>query len=184
MSTRFTAHAAAWSVGVLCVASPASATGLVVNGDFETGDFTGWGALAGVVFASDFGHNSTNSALFNQAIPGILSQEVGLSGGQEYTLSFWVYNLGVGEDSLTVSIDDQVLLADSPVGSPLEDWMEFSLNFTADINGENNTLSFLGIDGISAFYIDDISVRPVPAPGAVVLASLAGLVSLPRRRRA
>lgn len=183
MSTRFTAHAAALGAGVLCVASTASATGLVVNGDFETGDFTGWSASPAATFASDFGHNSLNSVLFNQAIPGLLGQDVSLSGGQQYTLSFWVYNLGVGGDSLTVSIDDQILFNDNPLGSPLEDWMEFSFNFTADINGENNSLSFLGLDGTSAFYIDDISVRPVPAPGAIVLASLAGVVAMPRRRR-
>lgn len=183
MSTRHPwSHAAAGAVIALASASAATASGgLVVNGDFETGDFTGWGAIGGVTFSSNFGHNSNNSALFDQTFPGILSQELSLSGGEQYTLSFWVYNLGVGQDALTVSIDEQTLLDDSPLGSPLEDWMMFSFNFTADLNGENNNLSFFGFDEISAFYIDDITVKPVPAPGALILLAAAPIRRTRRR---
>ena len=81
-------------------------TSLIENGDFETGDFTGWEVHGDNVFVQgkdDMGDPSqlidgTYSAYKNWGTGDIISQLVELEPGQEYTLSYdgflawdWIY---------------------------------------------------------------------------------------------
>src|SRR5580698_3576063 len=82
----------------LCVAlgafggTPAMAN-LVTNGDFETGDLSGWTVVGnGIGIDNVFPNSGTSDAAFGATSsdpdPGVLSQALTTTAGQEYTLSF------------------------------------------------------------------------------------------------
>ena len=79
----------------LIAATAAAGTlfGGVVNGDFETGDFTGWVNTGTGVVNSTFPHTGLYAALFN-GTSDVLSQDVATNPGDTYSLSFWLMNQG------------------------------------------------------------------------------------------
>lgn len=160
---------------------------LVNNGGFETGDFTDWTvdlAAAGSnlsVIAQP--HTGTFSAIFSAegANYDEISQSVPTIMGEQYTLSFWIQNLGVGNDSLQVEWEGVNVLDQTPVGTELENWVEIVVSpLSASANGSE--LRMLGLDNISAFLIDDVSVTLVPEPSSLIGFGLAGMLLIRRRR--
>ena len=173
---------AAW----LSFATPTLAVNLVANGGFETGDFTSWtteGTISNLFFVSDFTpHSGTYSVLFADIDTDStqIYQSVTTTSGQQYTLDFWVYNLGVGENGLKVSWEGNLVLDSTPLEVPLEQWSLFSLPLSATNDGSE--LRFEGFDNPLGYYIDDISLTPVPEPSRFLLAAM-GLVFLAIRRQ-
>lgn len=119
--------------------------------------------------------------------PHHLRQSITLVAGGQYELSLWIYNLGVEEDSLAARVHDGNSLHGIPlelepiISTELEVWVRVSATFSAPAGAIE--LWFEGYDDLSAFYLDDIQITLVPAPGAAALAGIAGLMGARRRRR-
>lgn len=188
MHTRPTLSAALPIAFVAACAAGASAN-ILTNSGFENNDawahiFT-LGDVSG--YTSDEALTGSRSFLFGEAADVInLSQAVAFVNGQDYELTFWVKNYGVDSDQLSVSL----FASDAPeafvrtgiVGTGLESWEQVTLNFSVPAAGDYYRLVFKGYDNTAAFYIDDVSLTVVPAPGITGLLGIAGLISARRRR--
>ncbi len=110
----------------------AQASNLIVNGGFETGDFTGWTATANS-YPMSIVTSPVNSGLYAAQIAGYsnnpddLSQTVATASGQNYTLSFWREVGGGGPvTSLQVYWDATLLYSELNNGS--QPYTQFSFN--------------------------------------------------------
>lgn len=143
-------------------AAQASASNLIVNGGFESGNFTGWstqpaasGSNFGVI---GFSHSGTFSARFG-AVSGqhdSIWQNVPTAAGSRFTVSFWVYNGGVGSDSLRVIWDNSMVFNSTPLSLPASVWTEVTL--TVYSTQATTQLRFEAYDSPSFIFLDDISV--------------------------
>ncbi|MBL9148889.1 MAG: carbohydrate binding domain-containing protein [Phycisphaerae bacterium] len=183
--SRLPSLAAAAAVAGL---APLASADLVTNGSFQTGDFSGWtvtnAPVGSNLSVAAGGYLGPFAAYFQGTGPGYdgIAQTLATSAGTEYTVSFWILNNGVGDDSLLIDWEGATVFNQSPVEAPLESWSFVSFNVSAGLNGSE--LRFRGFDSISSFAIDDISVVAVPAPGAFALAGALGLARRRSRRRA
>jgi hypothetical protein len=166
-----------------------SSANILTNPGFE--DITAWGYLFTLGdtcgYTTDASHTGTRSFLFGEADDVInLSQAVPFVNGQEYELSFWVLNYGVGNDFLSVSIfasdapETTYLQGGVPTG--LESWEQVNLNFTVPAVGDYYRFVFKGYDNNAAFYIDDVSLTAVPTSGTAGMLGIGGLAAVRRRR--
>lgn len=164
---------------------------LVVNGGFETGDFTGWSLdnPDNTLTYADNGssllfqpHSGNYYALFTDTVTDpTLSQTISATPGASlYDIDFWV-NDQYGNSDLVVDWGGTQLLHldtsySSANGGPAGDgWEEF--NFLVDAPASDTDLSFaVGTTSNLGLGLDDISVTAVPEPGT--WAAGAGLLVL------
>ncbi len=200
---RFSLSAAMLAV---CVA-PSAFANLVSNGDFEVpvitspyrhvspGDafITDWTVTAptanqGVDLvhepaAGDGYANTGNQAIDMAGSPGrgSIYQDLATVAGNVYKLSFWVSTNGSGNvGGLTIEWDGLLV---QTIGAPtLGDWTEHV--YEVEASGPLTRLNFIGnVDGNGGgTMLDTVTVEEVPAPGALVLAGLAGAMGFRRRR--
>lgn len=147
---------------------------LIVNGGFETGDFTGW-TLNGnpqVNFVdSGFTHSGTYAAWFGEVGQlGTLSQTIATTANQNYTLSFWFAGDGDVPSEFQALVDSTILL--DIVNPPFDiDYLEYTFTFTA--TSSSTLISFKFRDDPFFINLDDVSVvesaNPVPVPAGIVL---------------
>jgi hypothetical protein len=170
---------------------------IVQNPGFETGNSNGWTTggsnlvcMTGTVI---FGVPClVNSGMFAYNSDRLLAQTLDTVAGQTYTLSFSfateIDNVGPGtpqDENNTF----EVLFGGNTVFGPLTNvhqptYEEVTISgLTA--TGASTGLSFQMTNGPGAFWLDDISVSPVPEPGslAVVAAGLGTLWLRQRRTR-
>jgi hypothetical protein len=142
----------------------------IVNGGFETGDFTGW-TTTGVTAIATASHSGVFAAQVGSASPSAdstLSQTftVPAAGGK---LTFW-YRMScsdkVKNDWFTVTVHDGVTGARSTVQSPIcsrmETWTKVTANLSA-FAGHSVTLTFINHDDGHAgdptyTLVDDVSL--------------------------
>ena len=144
--------------------SPAT-TNLVVNGDFETGDFTGW-ALSGNVAPLSYGPQVfvTSNAESGQYAAGLgsvgsdgtLSQDIQTTAGQHYTLDFWLANASGGPDDFSVKWNGQTLLA--LVYTSAQGYTEYKFDVVG--TASKSHLEFDARQDPSHWSLDSISVTP------------------------
>lgn len=171
------------------LATGASASELIVNGGFETGDFTGWKATAvsypvfvdtAIVHSGDF---SAKVAGYSFG-PDTLEQDVADAAGQSYVLSFWRWmdaTLPNGIDVTWngVSVHSEV---DNDAGAGFE-------QFTATVTGHGlDALVFTSYNDPAFNYFDDVSVTgpgvPEPTAWALMIGGFGLAGASLRRRRA
>jgi VCBS repeat-containing protein len=138
---------------------------VLVNGGFETGNFTGWtaGAHASVEqdeIGGELGHYSarlSGSSLEN------LSQTVSTSPGQHYTVSFVLLpDAEASSDFFSATWNGTTLFAQSDLFSG--GFTRYSFDVVGDPTGLASELQFsYGSDG-AGFLLDGVSVTPDTGP--------------------
>ena len=117
------------------IAGPVRAENIVVNGGFETGDFTGWTLGGNTDFVltiqdPDYVHSGNwAAALGSDLTPGTLSQDLATTPGTLYVLSFWLYGNGATPNEFAVSVGGNTLF--DMVDLNLSGYTEFTFDFAA-----------------------------------------------------
>lgn len=168
-----------WKILMICAAavcglSSTARANFIVNGGFETGDFTGWtpsgntGAappgFTSVVPSGQDGFNSHSRAFFAALGPrgsdGFLSQSFADTAGQSLRIEFFLASDGGLPNDFSASFDATTLL--SLTNDPAHGYTDFV--FTATATG-SDTLTIGGFRNDPGFFaLDDVSVDPVSSP--------------------
>jgi hypothetical protein len=175
------------AAAALSFAHPASAN-LITNPGFETGDFTGWTNVNGVVVGTFFGF-APHSGNFQAAnTTGSLTQSVATTPGASYTIDFWLgHTVNSLPNSFSVSWGGVPLF--SLTNQSSFGYTEYTFNATALTASTALQFGFVEPVGASGiWFLDDVSVNPagvgVPDGGSTVSllgCALLGLAALRRK---
>jgi subtilase family serine protease len=152
---------------------------LVLNGGFETGDFTDWTLFGDTVNGNyilnavegpnpnyDPVHSGNYGAFLGDTNLAILYQTLPTSASREYLLSFWLENPASGSGQFfEVNWNTNGLATNTIytlVNPPKFGWI--NLNFDVTATGPGTTLQFAAENPPNYFGLDDISVVPIPQP--------------------
>jgi PEP-CTERM motif-containing protein len=177
---------------LLGVAGRADAN-LVANGDFESGDFSGWSHFGDGLFdgVDSVAPQSGAFAAYFGAIDGSgISQTIATTAGGMFQVDFW---LQTESDINGVAVPNhfefdwdgasQLALTDASAGVG---YTHYSFLLAASSASTTLTFSFLSVPAFWDFdTVSVTSASTVPEPGSLALLGLAGaLATFARRRRA
>ncbi|MEM7622749.1 MAG: carbohydrate binding domain-containing protein [Planctomycetota bacterium] len=183
---------------------------LTTNGNFETGDTSGWQdfptgdssfGVTGDSFAGAFAGDLSNVATGSAAVIKQANLAAGglLEAGQTVNISFWAKGEGAAGGVSFAEFFSELdgggtssaeILGGAPLALTSEyQFFSFTTVTGADVSG-GVTLQFTATTGANIgstqqLFIDDVSVtvdRLVPSPGAIAALGLGGLVATRRRR--
>ena len=152
--------------------NPDAPSALVTNGDFETGDHSGWEKHQSTVISEEAAHSGKYGAnlMGDGGWGGMLNQDIAVEKGETYVITLWVcvnssgVNLQIkGADKVEEECDNTYLDA-----KELSGWTQRT--FTVVANSDTITLNFCGGGTTKAedVYLDDIVVvkkgETPPAP--------------------
>jgi parallel beta-helix repeat protein len=146
---------------------------LVANGNFATGDFTGWtlggnyqstasGAAQVLVAADGTAGSIYSAALGSMGANGTLSQTVATTPGQTYTLTFALQNETSGTNDFAVEWNGQTLL--SLTNAAQSGYTVYTYTVTA--TGSTSTLQFSATNAASQWDLDNISLTAGSTSGS------------------
>ena len=184
MSVKFIVSA----IGLILAGSSANAAELIVNGGFETGDFTGWtrsGTLGNTSVNAAAADTGSFGASFSPNQVGSILQNLATVVGRTYTLRFdLAHDIGPAAAINSFSVDFG--------GVPLQSFGNFGalpytpLTFTVIATTAVTQLKFNFRDArITSFSLDNVSLTdnvPEPATWALLVGGF-GLVGATMRRR-
>jgi carbohydrate binding protein with CBM4/9 domain/PEP-CTERM motif-containing protein len=166
---------------LVCTSVTAAQANLITNGGFEDG-LSGWTATE--LGSSIYVIASPNSGQYAAVLANesaSLSQTFATTPGEQYLLSFWLYNSGP-PNYLQTLVNGTALSTQTDLS-----WQPYtasSLTFVAD--SALTTLEFNEGHGWTGnFYLDDVSVDPVPEPATLFLigSGITGLMGVRLRRK-
>jgi Right handed beta helix region/Protein of unknown function (DUF642) len=142
---------------------------LVVNGGFETGDFTGWTQSGNVaplngdptqpqLWITQAAHTG-NDAMGAGPIGGVdgtISQTLTTVAGQTYTFDFWLANMSGGPNDFTAKIGGVTEL--HLVNDAAQPYTHYTYAFTA--TSTSTPIEFDFMQQPSEWHLDDVSVAP------------------------
>jgi len=157
---------------------------LVVNGGFETGDFTGWTLVGDTVTRGEIYdevastatyplvvHSGSYGAFLGDDQVATLSQTLATVPGHSYYLSLWLDNpqSGSGQSfavnwNTNTAVTSQLYSLTSP---PAFTWT--NLTYILNAAGTSTILQFAAQNTPNYFGLDDISVTPLPAPSVTTI---------------
>jgi hypothetical protein len=171
-------------------AGSSQAGNIVVNGGFETGDFTDWtlGGNTDFVLTTEdpsYVHSGLwAAALGEDYSDGTLSQELSTTAGSSYVLSFWLSGDGMTPGSFNefaASVGGFTLYDQTNLD--LSSYVELTYTYTA--TSSMTLLTFTSRNDLDSFFLDVISVNAssVPEPTSLHLFALGAGVSVLARQR-
>jgi hypothetical protein len=197
-------------VGLMAAGAAPSRANLLLNGDFETGDLTGWGTYntatgTATTTVSSFdvtGTGSSSAATFNLVgltsgdygvgdfQGGGLVQSVSLAGGT-YTLNFDAAAAGSGNaDGGFFSLLFDNVVVDTWQVEDINSTLRHTLSATLiGVAAGTHSVAvqvsrqYYPADSVTD-YIDNVSLTAVPEPSSIACFALGGLAVLAARRRA
>lgn len=183
-------HRIAAAALVLLAATPATAN-IVINGSFETGDFTGWTQENDTSFTfvtDELAAGGPTDGLYHAAFGpldpggGGITQVLATIAGQTYEISFDLANLSGPPNAFGLFWDGGFVSIDYDVGA--FDYESFTTTLVASTN--QTTLGFIFYNEPGFWLLDNVSVDsgivPEPATWAMFIAGF-GLIGLVARRR-
>ena len=170
------------------------------NGNFATGDFTGWTVTDATNFtfvSSGYAYNTVNNPYAYAALSGstgvnaTISQTLNLDQGDDYTVSFAYATDGLTNDFFGATFGGQVLL---PFAAATNSNGYRFVSYDVTANTDNVTLTFTSRDDGGFNLLSNVSVQtnedgqfsrlsPTPEPSSLLLV-LPALGALLLRRRA
>ena len=143
------------------VTSVAAADNLVVNGDFELGDTSGWDSYGDTAAdpaaarSGNYGANLTGPGNWNS----LMTQTIPVSGGRTYHITVWIKTVSVG-------VNIQIKKNNNSGGSfatewfSNTDWTALTWTVTAEDTTKAIFLNFCGggTGTTETVYVDDVSV--------------------------
>jgi hypothetical protein len=167
-------------VGIIlafCIlATPSFAEELIANGGFETGDFTGWTTYytpsgSDMYVGSNYPHSGLHQALFAASgqYDDSIMQSLTTVPGQSYKIDFWLAHPYTDSSNEFVAIWDAIPLLSF---TPASYFGYTKYTFTKVATGTTTILQFAGRDAPAYFYLDDVSVQPIPEPSTLVLLTM------------
>lgn len=192
---RFVLVLGAWT---LLVGSPKPASaGLIVNGGFETGDFSGWtvSASGAFVFSSFDGFLPSEGSHFAalgdaSTTGGTLSQIINDTAGQHYLLSLHLGSDGETPNFFKIKWDGTVLFDQTNLPDTRSNVSQYNLLSFPVVGTGNDTLTFVERNLPGFLALDDVSLSPqdvpdaAPEPSTFVISCIAlGAIAVWRMRR-
>ncbi len=143
------------------VEEPDIPTGLE-NGDFETGDNTGWSIHQSTAITGGAAHGGSYGAHLkgNGGWGGMLTQTIGVKAGQSYILSFWIKVNANGANFMVKADDDsgEVLISGWFDTAAASDWVQKTFEFTATTNVAFINICGAGNNTAEDLYVDDFTL--------------------------
>jgi len=143
------------------VEEPDIPTGLE-NGDFETGDNTGWSIHQSTAITGGAAHGGSYGAHLkgNGGWGGMLTQTIGVKAGQSYILSFWMKVNANGANFMVKADDDsgEVLISGWFDTAAASDWVQKTFEFTATTNVAFINICGAGNNTAEDLYVDDFTL--------------------------
>ena len=160
----------------ICLFAGSANANLITNGDFSTGDLSGWTVTGGdVTSASEFLFRAYDNSGW-----GILSQDIVTTSGLLYDISFDTFASQIVGNDFAWVIDGGALNSITTTTS----WVTNTGTFTAT-SGITNVAFYSATDsGTGTWRMDNVSVdtSAVPEPSAIALMGL-GLLGFVATRR-
>ena len=154
-----------------------ASAGIVTNGGFETGDFTGWTQSGNADFTgvtTGIAHSGDYAAYFGpDGSLGYLSQTLATTVGTRYELTFYLASDGQTPNEFQVTFGGTTFDETNVSALP---YSSMSIILTA---ASSSTLLQFGFRDDNGFFnLDDVSVSAVPEPGSLTLSCLGAVVIL------